>query len=100
MTYKLHISPKAKKDIDKATEHYFKIQKKLAQRFARDLRAKTKYIHKKPLHIQVRYDSIRIAHLKKFPYSIHFAIEEQTIIILAVFHMATDDKKWTENLND
>jgi len=94
MTYKLTISSKALKDIDKATEYYADIKKELAKRFSKDLKAKTKYIHKNPLHIQIRYDNIRIAHLKKFPYSIHFAIEAKTIIILAVFNMAMDDQKW------
>lgn len=97
MTYKLIIAPKALKDIDKATEYYFDIQKKLAKRFTKDLKDQTKYVHKNPLHIQVRYDNIRIAHLKKFPYSIHFTIEEQTIIILAVFNMAMDDQKWPKS---
>lgn len=97
MTYKLVVSTSALKDIDKATEYYFDIKKNLAKRFNKDLKASTKYILKNPLHIQIRYDNIRIAHLKKFPYSIHFTIEEQTIIILAVFNMAMDDQKWSKS---
>ena len=97
MTYKLIITPKALKDINKATEYYFDIQKKLAKRFTKDLKNQTKYILKKPTHIQVRYDNIRIAHLKKFPYSIHFTIEKQTIIILAIFNMAMNNEKWPKS---
>lgn len=36
----------------------------------------------------VRYKDVRIAHLDKFPYSIHFYIDEpdQKIIIIAILH--------------
>ena len=96
MAYKYITLPKAEKDIDKAVTYYADIKKSLAKRFSKELKEKVKYITQKPEHIQIRYDNVRMAHLKTFPYSIHFVFENNTIIILAVFAFKEDSEKWTQ----
>jgi plasmid stabilization system protein ParE len=54
------------------------------------------YLSKKPFSVQIRYDRIRVYFLKKFPYGIHFFVDEQTVEILAVFHTSQDPYKWHE----
>lgn len=96
MAFKLITTAKAYKDLDKATGYYFDIQKSLAKKFNSDFRNTTKYISKNPEKIQVRYNNLHVAFLKKFPYGIHYAFENKTIIILAIFHTAMNDEKWIQ----
>jgi len=96
MAYKLITTAKAYKDFDKATGYYFDIQKSLAKKFNSDFKTVSKYISKNPKKIQVRYNNVRVVFLKKFPYAIHYTFENNTIIILAIFHTAMDDEQWTQ----
>lgn len=97
MAYKVISSPKVEKDIETAIKFYADIQKSLAKRFLSELKSTLKNIPTRPYHYQIRYASVRLAHLKTFPYSIHFVIDKKSIIILAVFHMAMDSENWKSN---
>lgn len=94
MAYKLITTAKVYKDLDKATGYYFDIQKSLAKKFNTDFKTVIKYIFNNPEKTQIRYNNVRVAFLKKFPYGIHYTFENNTIILLAIFHTAMDDKKW------
>ena len=54
------------------------------------------YLLKNPFSVQIRYDEIRVYFIKRFPYGIHFFVEEQTVKILAIFHTSQDPYKWSE----
>lgn len=47
-----------------------------------------------PLLFQVKYTSVRVAFLHKFPFGIHFIIKDDSVIILAVFHTIFNPSKW------
>lgn len=96
MAYKVITSPIAEKDVEKAIKHYVKIQSKLAKAFLKEVKAVKKYLIKHPNKIQVRYNNVRVAFLKKFPYGIHFIFENETVIILGVFHTSQDPEEWNE----
>ncbi len=96
MGYSLIITNKAESDVDEATAYYFNIRKNLAKKFITELKTTVKYIQKNPDKIQIRYGNIRIAFLKAFPFGIHYTVASGTIIILAVFHTARDNEKWTQ----
>ncbi len=51
-------------------------------------------IQSNPLKTQIRYGSTRVFFLKKFPYGIHFLVEKNTILIVAVFHTSRDPERW------
>ncbi|WP_092173653.1 type II toxin-antitoxin system RelE/ParE family toxin [Cyclobacterium xiamenense] len=51
-------------------------------------------IQNNPLKFQIRYGSTRISFLRKFPYGIHFQINDNQILILAIFHTSQDSEKW------
>jgi len=96
MAYKLRTTPQTKRDIDSTTEYYKKIRRDLAKQFLNELESVKKYISKNPEKIQVRHNNIRIAFLKKFPYSLHFHLKENTITIIALFGTSEDPNKWNE----
>lgn len=94
MAYNLITSPEAEIDIERAVEWYVNISIELAQQFIIELKAAKNYIVNNPKKIQIRYKNTRVAFLKHFPYGIHFSLNEQTIIIVAVFNTAENPKKW------
>ena len=46
----------------------------------------------------IRYRNVRMAHIAIFSYAIHYLVENDCIVILAVHHTATDPAKWKERL--
>ena len=96
MAYKIITSTKAELDVDKAIEYYKDINVQLAKDFLTELKATHKYIQKHPKKIQVRYANIRVAFLKRFPFGVHFRLEDKTISILAILHTSGDPDNWEE----
>ncbi len=88
MTWKLFYFDEALLDIREAKKWYFQQQKGLEKRFAEDVKQCIGHLHKNPLHYEVRYQSIRLAHCSTFPYSIHFYIDEpaKRLVIIAIIH--------------
>jgi hypothetical protein len=96
MTYNLITTLETEKDIDKAVEWYIDVRKFIAQQFIAELRAVKNYIHKNPEKIAIRYDSVRVAFFKKFPYGLHYTFNNNTITIVVLFHTAESPQKWNK----
>jgi plasmid stabilization system protein ParE len=96
MGYKLITTPETENDIDKAVEWYVNIRKPVAKRFLTELHAVKRYIHKNPEKIADKYDNVRVAFLKKFPYGLHYTFNNNTIIIVALFHTSENPQKWNK----
>jgi hypothetical protein len=66
---------------------YNERQKGLGQRFKSHLKDELRLVKKNPFYLSFRYDNIRFAVLKKFPYAAHYSVDEQKrlIIVHAVF---------------
>jgi len=45
---------------------------------------------------QIRYKNTRVAFIGRFPYGIHYFIEEDKIFVIAIFHMSRDPERWGE----
>jgi len=88
----------AQQDIEKAIIYYKDIKIQLAKNFLIELKATRKYIQKHPKKIQIRYAEIRVAFLKRFPFGVHFRLEDKTITIISVLHTSQDDEKWKERI--
>jgi plasmid stabilization system protein ParE len=94
--YQVTITQSAEEDI-LTTYHWYEDQQKgLGKRFRDELFSSIKSLQLRPLSIQVRYGEIRVSFVKKFPYGIHFHVRENSVLILAVFHCASDPEKWKE----
>lgn len=96
MAYNLITSLATEKDIDNAVEWYVDIRTDIARQFLAELKAVKKYISKNPEKIQIRYNNVRVAFLKNFPYGVHYTFDNSSIIIVAVFNTADDPEKWEE----
>lgn len=86
MEYKIHLTDEAKLNIYNASEYYFIISSKLKDRFISNLIKTIDSIQENPLHYQIKYRNIRVSNLKKFPFGIHFIIENELITIIKILH--------------
>lgn len=94
MIYNLLILPKAEQDIKEINFNYKLINKSLAKKFNDALKKEVNIIHQNPYLYQIRYDELRMAKIDKFPYSIHFEIYSDAIVINAIYHNSRDSKIW------
>jgi plasmid stabilization system protein ParE len=92
MKYKIFISEAAEFDINESYFWYEKKQPQLGENFKNQVVLILNRIEENPLIFQVKYSKIRVAFINKFPYGIHFIIENEKIIVLAVFHTSINPK--------
>ncbi len=87
MKYKYQITPAARDEFRMAREWYQQQHVKgLSDRFAQAVKDCIIKIRENPLAYAVRYKNVRIAHPEKFPYSIHFYPENNTLIITSIIY--------------
>jgi plasmid stabilization system protein ParE len=94
--YKFIVLPNVRVDVREAKQWYEQKSPSLPKRFDKDLRATFKQLKLRPLSHAVRYKNVRIANLKVFPYAVHYIVKENTVLITAVFHSASNPENWIE----
>ncbi|AWG21939.1 hypothetical protein FFWV33_10585 [Flavobacterium faecale] len=100
MRAKVKFALHVKQDIKQATTWYNQAQKGLGTRFFKNIKEEINFIANQPECFQIRYETIHVAVIKIFPYTIHYQFlkSENTIIILGVFHTSIHPEKWTKRL--
>ena len=56
-------------------------------------------IQRIPLGYQKRYKNVMIKFINRFPYGIHYIIQENVISIIGVFHTSRSPKNWKNRKN-
>lgn len=97
MHFTIRIEPEAKIDIQEGIDWYNKHEVGLGRKFHAAIKAHFEKLHTNPF-FQVRYDDVRCLPLKKFPYMIHFTIneEKQIVVVHAVFNTSRNPKIWKD----
>lgn len=88
MSYSLFYFDEALHDIKEAKTWYHEHQSGIEKILSESIKETLNRIQKNPQLYAVCYKNIRIAHLKTFPFGIHYFINEQEhkIIIMAILH--------------
>ncbi len=73
--YKTIILPRAKQEVDEAAEYYESKSKGLGKAFYLEFKNYGKTLKNIPF-FEEKYNIVRILPLKKFPYTIHFTVDE------------------------
>lgn len=94
--YKIAIAPEALVDIREITDWYNSQQENLGVRFQKAIIKLINALGKDPQIYAIRYQKIRCAVVKKFPYMVHFYInpETNTVEVLAVISTSRNPKVW------
>ncbi|WP_281227358.1 type II toxin-antitoxin system RelE/ParE family toxin [Flavobacterium aquiphilum] len=85
MDYKVIIQKRAELEIEEAIFYYNNLQNNLGKRFLLDYENQLNTLNSFPF-FEIKYNEIRVLRFNKFPYSIHFSIDEneKTVYILAI----------------
>jgi toxin ParE1/3/4 len=77
-------SPVAIDDVEQAVNYYEGKQTGLGKRFVAQLQLILNTIKRNPLFATVRYDDIRCTGNKKFPYLVHYHINEVELFVTII----------------
>jgi plasmid stabilization system protein ParE len=96
--YKVRIDPEALSDIQEITDWYNNQLPEPGKRFQITAIRQINTLHTNPQIYAIRYREIRCMIVKKFPYLVHFYINEEatSIEVLAVISTDRNPKIWTE----
>lgn len=96
MAYKVRFSNISRENLDRAIEHNSKARSGYGNLLFKEFRSRLRFIKENPYACPIRYEDVRIKPLSRFPYTIHYFIEEgrKTIVILQFSHAAENPEKW------
>jgi len=96
-TYRIKVEPEAHQDIQEAIDWYNQQQSGLGRRFHTEIKASFKKLKIHPV-FQFRYDNVHCFVMNKFPYMVHYTIDEENkiVIVRAVLGTSRDPRIWKE----
>ena len=98
MLYNVKIEPQALADIQEISDWYNNKLIGLGKRFQNTVIKQIDGLRKNPYVCAIRYYEIRCKLINRFPYMVHFYINEKskTVEVLAVISTSRNPKVWTE----
>ena len=98
MGYKLIYAAEVYDDLQQTINWYNRAKSGLGSRFLKAVKEQLSNIKNNPFSFAIRYENVRCAKIKVFPYMVHYKIfpEINTVKITAVFSTDRDPKIWNE----
>jgi plasmid stabilization system protein ParE len=96
LAYSLKIDIDAFKDIQETSEWYEMQLKGLGLRYKNQTKKQINSLRKNPYLFTVKYSEVRCRKIVKFPFLIHYTIDEElkVITVFAVFHTSRNPEIW------
>lgn len=82
--FQLVFTQEAKAGVADTVKYYNGQLPGLGKRFKKEVHNKLLQLKQNPFTHAVRYDDIRLATLTKFPYSIHYTVQGQDVIVYLI----------------
>jgi toxin ParE1/3/4 len=98
MRYKLIIRPEAEAELLQAVKWYEEKIKGLGTNFLLNIEATIESILRIPEAYTPTYKNTRRALVRKFPFGVHYIVEKEDIVILAIFHARRNPKEWKKRI--
>ena len=92
--FHLVTQPRAERDVDAIFDWYEDERPRLGRQFLAELRTTYARVLTGPYRYQVLSSDIRRALMKRFPYAVFFAVEDNTIVVIRVLHTQRDPREW------
>ena len=98
MRFQLKIDTDALNDIQEAFEWYETQLKGLGLRYKTQAKKQINSLKKDPYLFSIKYNEIRCRKIEKFPFLIHYLINEntKTVTVFAVFHTSRNPEIWNK----
>lgn len=93
MAYNIILLSKAIDDFDASVEWYKSIDVQLAKQFISEVDATFNLIAINPLLFPCVFNKYRMVNTQKFPFKIVYNVNENRIVIVAIFHHKRNPKK-------
>ena len=94
MTYEILVRPEAEREIQEAFDWYEERGEGLGAEFLRAADACLSGVRRNPDAHQIVHGEARRALLRKFPYALFYLTREDTIVVLACFHVKRSPADW------
>ena len=91
-------TPAARAELIEAEDWYEAQQRTLGSRFRREVEAVVSRIRENPFQFPTVFQDAQRARLRKFPYSLFFRAETDTLIVIACFHASRDPLRWQQRV--
>jgi plasmid stabilization system protein ParE len=98
MMYRLIIRPEAETELAEAFDWYERRLPGFGAQFLTAVDTAVGSILGNPLQHPIIYRNVRRALARRFPYQVLFIVEENIIVVIAVFHGARDPKRWQDRI--
>lgn len=100
--FRIQIDIEAIDDLQQATDWYNQELPGLGKRFLQAAKLKIATLKKTPLNYSIRYDHVRCALVGKFPFLIHFTVDEKSklVEVHAVLHTSRNPKIWKKRIKN
>ena len=95
MAFRILIDEDVRTDIQESIDWYNEQKQGLGKQFYSQVKATINRLKSNPF-FQIRYDDVRCLPIKRFPFMIHFTVDEsqKNVVIRAVFHTSRDPENW------
>lgn len=99
--YRIELTSFAELDIQESIQWYNDASNGLGNNFYKNVKSTISLIQRNPNHFPVRYKNIHTVLIKKFPFMIHYQINEtvKSIIVIGVIHTSRNPKMWGERID-
>ena len=94
MNYLLTVRKEAELDINIAFEYYEKQREGLGHDFLLCIEECMSKVERNPIHYKVIYKELRRIAVRRFPYRILYLVQDNSVIVTAVFHVRKDPQAW------
>jgi len=84
----------AREELIEAQDWYEGEAPGLGRRFREAIDALTERMSANPLQFPMVFKNARRALLRRFPYSLFFVIDDDTLLVIACFHASRDPSHW------
>ncbi len=98
MKYKLIVRHEAESELLEAAKWYEEKVKGLGTNFLLNVEATIESILRIPEAYTPNYKNTRRALVRKYPFGIHYIIDKDNIVILAIFHASRNPKEWKKRI--
>ncbi len=98
MTYNVIVRPEAEREIQEAFDWYEERSEGLGAEFLRAADACLSGVRRSPEAYQIVHGEVRRALLRRFPYALFYLVRENTIIVLACFHVKRSPADWQRRI--
>lgn len=94
MAYDVTVRPEAAREIQEAFDWYEGRGEGLGLEFLRAADACLSSVRRNPSAFQPVHEHVRRAILRKFPYALFYLIADDTIVVIACFHVRRSPADW------